>query len=128
MERSYLDYAMSVIVGRGLPVIRGGLKLVHGRTGFGMHECGLAPNRPPRKCAKITGDVMGKYHPHGNAPSYDALVRMAEPFNRRYPLVDGQGNFGSVDGDPRAAERYTEARLSGIATAMIEDSDEGTVD
>src|ERR1700738_1721659 len=128
MKRSYLDYAMSVIVGRALPDIRDGLKPVHRRILFGMHELGLAPNRPPRKCAKITGDVMGKYHPHGNAPIYDALVRMAQPFNLRYPLVDGQGNFGSVDGDPPAAERYTEARLSRIATAMLEDIDKETVD
>src|SRR6266852_4424811 len=128
MRRSYLDYSMSVIVGRALPDIRDGLKPVHRRILFGMHELGLAPNRPPRKCAKITGDVMGKYHPHGNAPIYDALVRMAQPFNLRYPLVDGQGNFGSVDGDPPAAERYTEARLSRIATAMLEDIDKETVD
>src|SRR6266487_174669 len=128
MRRSYLDYAMSVIVGRALPDIRDGLKPVHRRILFGMHELGLAPNRPTRKCAKITGDVMGKYHPHGNAPIYDALVRMAQPFNLRYPLVDGQGNFGSVDGDPPAAERYTEARLSRIATAMLEDIDKETVD
>jgi DNA gyrase subunit A len=128
MRRSYLDYAMSVIVGRALPDIRDGLKPVHRRILFGMHELGLAPNRPPRKCAKITGDVMGKYHPHGNAPIYDALVRMAQPFNLRYPLVDGQGNFGSVDGDPPAAERYTEARLSRIATSMLEDIDKETVD
>jgi DNA gyrase subunit A len=128
MKRSYLDYSMSVIVGRALPDIRDGLKPVHRRILFGMHELGLAPNRPPRKCAKITGDVMGKYHPHGNAPIYDALVRMAQPFNLRYPLVDGQGNFGSVDGDPPAAERYTEARLSRIATALLEDIDKETVD
>jgi DNA gyrase subunit A len=128
MRRSYLDYAMSVIVGRALPDIRDGLKPVHRRILFGMHELGLAPNRPPRKCAKITGDVMGKYHPHGNAPIYDALVRMAQPFNLRYPLVDGQGNFGSIDGDPPAAERYTEARLSRIATSMLEDIDKETVD
>ena len=128
MRRSYLDYSMSVIVGRALPDIRDGLKPVHRRILFGMHELGLVPNRPPRKCAKITGDVMGKYHPHGNAPIYDALVRMAQPFNLRYPLVDGQGNFGSIDGDPPAAERYTEARLSRIATAMLEDIDKETVD
>jgi DNA gyrase subunit A len=128
MRRSYLDYAMSVIVGRALPDVRDGLKPVHRRILFGMHELGLAPNRPPRKCAKITGDVMGKYHPHGNVPIYDALVRMAQPFNMRYPLVDGQGNFGSMDGDPPAAERYTEARLSRIATALLEDIDKETVD
>jgi DNA gyrase subunit A len=128
MRRSYLDYAMSVIVGRALPDIRDGLKPVHRRILYGMNEMGLAPNRPTRKCAKITGDVMGKYHPHGNAAIYDALVRMAQPFNMRYPLVEGQGNFGSVDGDPPAAERYTEARLSRIATAMLEDIDKETVD
>jgi DNA gyrase subunit A len=128
MRRSYLDYAMSVIVGRALPDIRDGLKPVHRRILHGMNELGLAPNRPTRKCAKITGDVMGKYHPHGNMPIYDALVRMAQPFAMRYPLVEGQGNFGSVDGDPPAAERYTEARLSRIATALLEDIDKETVD
>jgi DNA gyrase subunit A len=128
MRRSYLDYAMSVIVGRALPDIRDGLKPVHRRILFGMHEMGLAPNRPTRKCAKITGEVMGKYHPHGDAPIYDSLVRMAQPFTMRYPLVDGQGNFGSMDGDPPAAMRYTEARLSRIATALLEDIDRETVD
>jgi DNA gyrase subunit A len=128
MRRSYLDYAMSVIVGRALPDIRDGLKPVHRRILYGMHELGLQPNRPTRKCAKITGDVMGKYHPHGNAPIYDALVRMAQPFSMRYPLVEGQGNFGSMDGDPPAAERYTEARLARIATALLEDIDRETVD
>ena len=128
MRRSYLDYAMSVIVGRALPDIRDGLKPVHRRILHGMNELGLAPTRPTRKCAKITGDVMGKYHPHGNAPIYDALVRMAQPFAMRYPLVDGQGNFGSIDGDPPAAERYTEARLSRIAMALLEDIDKETVD
>src|SRR5580698_5874927 len=128
MKRSYLDYAMSVIIGRALPDVRDGLKPVHRRILFGMHELGLHYNRPTRKCAKTTGDVMGKYHPHGNAPIYDALVRMAQPFSLRYPLVDGQGNFGSVDGDPPAAERYTEARLSRIAATMLEDIDKETVD
>jgi len=128
MKRSYLDYAMSVIVGRALPDIRDGLKPVHRRILFGMHEMGLAPNRPTRKCAKIIGEVMGKYHPHGDAPIYDALVRMAQPFTMRYPLVEGQGNFGSVDGDPPAAMRYTEARLARIATALLEDIDKETVD
>ena len=128
MRRSYLDYAMSVIVGRALPDIRDGLKPVHRRILYGMHEMGLQPNRPTRKCAKIVGEVMGKYHPHGDAPIYDALVRMAQPFSMRYPLVDGQGNFGSVDGDPPAAMRYTEARLSRIATALLEDIDKETVD
>jgi DNA gyrase subunit A len=128
MRRSYLDYAMSVIVGRALPDIRDGLKPVHRRILFGMQEMGLAPNRPTRKCAKITGEVMGKYHPHGDAAIYDSLVRMAQPFSMRYPLVDGQGNFGSVDGDPPAAMRYTEARLSRIATALLADIDKETVD
>jgi len=128
MRRSYLDYAMSVIVGRALPDVRDGLKPVHRRILWGMHELGLHYNRPTRKCAKITGDVMGKYHPHGNAPIYEALVRMAQPFNMRYPLVDGQGNFGSVDGDSPAAERYTEARLARIAGALLEDIDKETVD
>jgi len=128
MRRSYLDYAMSVIVGRALPDIRDGLKPVHRRILFGMQEMGLAPNRPTRKCAKITGEVMGKYHPHGDSAIYDSLVRMAQPFSMRYPLVDGQGNFGSVDGDPPAAMRYTEARLSRIATALLEDIDKETVD
>ncbi|MGA3099385.1 MAG: DNA gyrase subunit A, partial [Bryobacteraceae bacterium] len=128
MRRSYLDYAMSVIVGRALPDVRDGLKPVHRRILHGMNEMGLAPNRPTRKCAKITGEVMGKYHPHGDSPIYDALVRMAQPFSMRYPLVEGQGNFGSVDGDPPAAMRYTEARLSRIATRLLEDIDKETVD
>ena len=110
MRKSYLDYAMSVIVGRALPDVRDGLKPVHRRILFGMHELGLSFNRPTRKCAKIVGDVMGKYHPHGDSAIYDTLVRMAQPFSLRYPLIDGQGNFGSVDGDPPAAMRYTEAR------------------
>jgi len=128
MKRSYIDYAMSVIVGRALPDIRDGLKPVHRRILFGMNEMGLAPNRPTRKCAKIVGEVLGKFHPHGDASVYDSLVRMAQPFSMRYPLVDGQGNFGSVDGDPPAAMRYTEARLSRIATALLEDIDKETVD
>ena len=128
MKRSYLDYAMSVIVGRALPDVRDGLKPVHRRILWGMHELGLTPNRPIRKCAKIIGEVMGKYHPHGDVPIYDALVRMAQPFNMRYPLVEGQGNFGSVDGDPPAAMRYTEARLARITTALLEDIDKETVD
>ena len=121
MKRSYIDYAMSVIVGRALPDIRDGLKPVHRRILFGMNELGLTPNRPTRKCAKIVGEVLGKFHPHGDASVYDSLVRMAQPFSMRYPLVDGQGNFGSVDGDPPAAMRYTEARLSKIATCLLED-------
>jgi len=128
MKRSYIDYAMSVIVGRALPDIRDGLKPVHRRILFGINEMGLTPNRPTRKCAKIVGEVLGKFHPHGDASVYDSLVRMAQPFSMRYPLVDGQGNFGSVDGDPPAAMRYTEARLSKIATALLEDIDKETVD
>jgi DNA gyrase subunit A len=128
MKRSYLDYAMSVIVGRALPDIRDGLKPVHRRILYSMQQMGLAHNRAPRKCARIVGDTMGKYHPHGDAPIYDALVRMAQPFSLRYPLADGQGNFGSVDGDPPAAQRYTEARLSRIAGSLLEDLDKETVD
>src|ERR1700761_1475064 len=121
LKRSYLDYAMSVIVQRALPDARDGLKPVHRRILFSMHESGYTPDKAYRKCARITGDTMGKYHPHGNAAIYDALVRLAQPFSLRYPLIDGQGNFGSVDGDPPAAERYTEARLSRIAGALLED-------
>ncbi|MSV29092.1 MAG: DNA gyrase subunit A [Bryobacterales bacterium] len=128
MKRSYLDYAMSVIVGRALPDIRDGLKPVHRRILFGMQEMGLTAARPTRKCAKIVGEVMGKFHPHGDTPIYDSLVRMAQPFNMRYPLIEGQGNFGSVDGDPPAAMRYTEARLSRIAAGLLEDIDKETVD
>jgi DNA gyrase subunit A len=128
MRRSYLDYAMSVIVGRALPDVRDGLKPVHRRILYGMNDMGLLPTRPTKKCAKITGEVMGKYHPHGDAAIYDALVRMAQPFSMRYPLVDGQGNFGSIDGDPPAAMRYTEARLSRIALTLMEDIDKETVD
>ena len=128
MRRSYLDYAMSVIVGRALPDIRDGLKPVHRRILYTMQQMGLQPNRPTRKCARIVGDCMGKYHPHGDSAIYDALVRMAQPFSMRYPLVDGQGNFGSVDGDMPAAMRYTEARLARISTALLEDLDKETVD
>src|SRR5688500_1617009 len=106
MRTSYLDYAMSVIVGRALPDVRDGLKPVHRRVLFGMHEAGLQPNRPYKKSAATVGDVMGKYHPHGDASIYDTLTRMAQPFSLRYPLVDGQGNFGSIDDDPPAAMRY----------------------
>ncbi len=128
MKRSYLDYAMSVIIGRALPDIRDGLKPVHRRILYAMQQMGLQPNRPTRKCARIVGEVMGKYHPHGNLSVYDALVRLAQDFSMRYPLVAGQGNFGSVDGDPPAADRYTEARLSRVATALLEDLDKETVD
>jgi DNA gyrase subunit A len=128
MRHSYLDYAMSVIVGRALADVRDGLKPVHRRILFSMHEMGLHFNRPTRKCAKIVGETMGKYHPHGDQSIYDALVRMAQPFSMRYPLIDGQGNFGNVDGDPPAAMRYTEARLSRIAATLLEDVDKETVD
>src|SRR5216117_646946 len=128
MRSSYLDYAMSVIVGRALPDARDGLKPVHRRVLYGMHENGLQPNRPYVKCARVVGDVMGKYHPHGNLAIYDTLVRMAQPFSLRYPLVDGQGNFGSVDDDPPAADRYTECRLARLATEMLRDIDANTVD
>ncbi len=128
MRRSYLDYSLSVIIGRALPDVRDGLKPVHRRILYTMQQMGLQPNRPTRKCARIVGDTMGKYHPHGNLAVYDALVRMAQPFAMRYPLVDGQGNFGSVDGDPPAADRYTEARLARVATSLLEDLDKDTVD
>jgi DNA gyrase subunit A len=128
MRRSYLDYAMSVIVGRALPDVRDGLKPVHRRILYTLDEMGLTYNKSTRKCAKIVGEVMGKYHPHGDSAIYDTLVRLAQPFNMRYPLIDGQGNFGSIDGDMPAAMRYTEARLSRIASAMLEDIDKETVD
>jgi DNA gyrase subunit A len=128
MKRSYLDYAMSVIIGRALPDARDGLKPVHRRILYSMHEIGLVPGRPFKKSATVVGDVLGKYHPHGDTAVYDALVRMAQDFSMRYPLVDGQGNFGSVDGDPPAAYRYTEARLTRIATEMLADIDKDTVD
>src|SRR5712671_4949259 len=128
MRKSYLDYAMSVIIGRALPDVRDGLKPVHRRILFGMYELGLTSTRPYRKCAKIVGEVLGKYHPHGDTPVYDALVRMAQDFNMRYPLVDGQGNFGSVDGDMPAAMRYTEARLSKIAEELLADIEKETAD
>src|SRR6201998_1897876 len=121
MRSAYLDYAMSVIVGRALPDVKDGLKPVHRRVLFAMNEAGLQYNRPRSKCSRIVGDVLGKYHPHGDAPVYDTLVRLAQDFSMRYPLVDGQGNFGSIDGDPPAAMRYTEARLSRIATGLLED-------
>src|SRR2546428_3401771 len=128
MRRSYVDYAMSVIIGRALPDVRDGLKPVHRRILVGMRDMGLASNRQYRKCAKIVGEVMGHYHPHGDSPIYDALVRMAQDFSYRYPLVDGQGNFGSIDGDPPAAMRYTEARMAPFAEALLEDIDKETVD
>jgi DNA gyrase subunit A len=128
MRSSYLDYAMSVIVGRALPDVRDGLKPVHRRVLYAMHDLGLQPNRPYRKCAFIVGEVMGKYHPHGDSAIYETLVRMAQDFALRYPLVDGQGNFGSIDDDPPAAMRYTEARLGALATEMLRDIDADTVD
>jgi len=128
MKKSYLDYSMSVIIGRALPEVRDGLKPVHRRILYGMYELGLTSTRPYRKCAKIVGEVLGKYHPHGDTPVYDALVRMAQDFNMRYPLVDGQGNFGSVDGDMPAAMRYTEARLARIAEELLADIERETVD
>jgi DNA gyrase subunit A len=128
MRRSYLDYAMSVIIGRALPDIRDGLKPAHRRVLYAMRQMGLASNRAYRKCAKIVGEVIGNYHPHGDAPAYDTLVRLAQDFNMRYPLVQGQGNFGSIDGDPPAAYRYTEARLQALAEEMMADLDRETVD
>src|SRR4051794_29804995 len=128
MRKSYLDYAMSVIVGRALPDVRDGLKPVHRRVLFAMHEMNNVWNRPYVKCARVVGETMGKYHPHGDASIYDTLVRMAQPFSLRYMLVDGQGNFGSVDGDGAAAMRYTECRLDKIAGEMLADIDKETVD
>src|ERR671914_1597928 len=128
MKRSYMDYAMSVIIGRALPDVRDGLKPAHRRVLYGMKAMGLSSTRGYRKCAKIVGEVMGNFHPHGDASIYDTLVRMAQDFNMRHPLVDGQGNFGSVDGDPPAAMRYTEARPQGLAEAMMADLDKETVD
>src|SRR5499426_3066742 len=128
MRRSYLDYAMSVIVGRALPDVRDGLKPVHRRVLFAMHEANNVWNRPYVKCARIVGDVLGKYHPHGDTATYDALVRMAQDFSMRYLLVDGQGNFGSVDGDPPAAQRYTECRMTALSSELLADIDKETVD
>ena len=128
MRSSYLDYAMSVIVGRALPDVRDGLKPVHRRILFGMNEMGLVHNRAYRKSAKIVGEIMGNYHPHGDSAIYDTLVRMAQDFNMRYVLVDGQGNYGSMDGDSPAAMRYTEARMTKLAEEMLADIDKETVD
>src|SRR6184192_2159775 len=127
MRESFLDYSMSVIVQRALPDVRDGLKPVHRRILYAMHELGLVPGRPYKKSATVVGDVLGKYHPHGDVAVYDALVRMVQDFSLRYPLVDGQGNFGSVDGDPAAAYRYTEARLTRVAMEMLADIDKETV-
>ena len=128
MRTAYIDYAMSVIVARALPDVRDGLKPVHRRILYTMHEDGLTPDKPYRKSATTVGDVLGRYHPHGDASVYDALVRLAQDFSMRYMLVDGHGNFGSIDGDPPAAYRYTEARMSKIAELMLTDIEKNTVD
>ena len=128
MQTSFLDYAMSVIVARALPDVRDGLKPVHRRILYGMSELGVTPDKPHKKSARIVGDVMGKYHPHGDSAIYEAMVRMAQPFSYRQMLVDGHGNFGSVDGDGAAAMRYTEARMSKIALEMLKDINKDTID
>ena len=128
LRKSYLDYAMSVIIGRALPDVRDGLKPVHRRTLFAMRELGNTYNRAYIKSARIVGDVIGKYHPHGDTAAYDTLVRMAQDFSMRYPLVDGQGNFGSMDGDSAAAMRYTEARMTKLDQELVADLEKETVD
>ena len=128
VQTAFLDYSMSVIVSRAIPDVRDGLKPVQRRIIFGMNESGMLPNKPYKKCARIVGDVMGKYHPHGDAALYLTLVRMAQPFSLRYTLVDGHGNFGSIDGDEPAAMRYTEARMNRLALEMVRDIDCDTVD
>src|SRR5499427_7126136 len=128
MRRSYLDYSMSVIIGRALPDVRDGLKPVHRRILYAMHDMGLLHNRKHSKCAGVVGELLKKYHPHGDGAVYDALVRLAQPWSMRYPLIDGQGNFGSVDGDPPAAYRYTECRMTRIAEEMLVDIDKDAVD
>src|ERR1700749_3111238 len=128
IKESFINYSMSVIVSRALPDVRDGLKPVHRRVLYSMFENNLVPGRPYKKCATVVGDVLGKYHPHGDSSVYDALVRMVQDFSLRYPLVDGQGNFGSVDGDAAAAYRYTEAKLTRIATELLSDIDKETVD
>ena len=128
MKKSYMDYAMSVIIGRAIPDVRDGLKPVHRRVLFAMSEMGNIWNKPYKKSARIVGDIIGKYHPHGDAAAYDTIVRMAQDFSMRYPLVDGQGNFGSIDGDPPAAMRYTEIRMARIAEELLSDLDKDTVD
>ena len=128
MRSSYLDYAMSVIVARALPDARDGLKPVHRRILFAMHDMGIRSSSSYKKSARIVGEVLGKYHPHGDSAVYDAMVRMAQPFSMRYPLVDGQGNFGSIDGDAPAAMRYTEARMDSISEEMLADIEKDTVD
>ena len=128
IRESFINYSMSVIVSRALPDVRDGLKPVHRRVLYAMNELGLVPGRPFKKCATVVGDVLGKYHPHGDQSVYDALVRMVQDFSLRYPLVDGQGNFGSVEGDPAAAYRYTESKLAPIAMELLADLDKNTVD
>src|SRR4029079_1201710 len=128
MRSSFLDYAMSTIVARALPDVRDGLKPVHRRILYAMSELGLQPGRPRVKCARVVGEVMGNYHPHGDAAIYDTLVRMAQPFSLRYPLIDGQGNFGNIDDDPPAALRHTQDPLARIATRALRDIDADTVD
>ncbi|HPC76969.1 MAG TPA: DNA gyrase subunit A, partial [bacterium] len=128
LQASYLDYAMSVIIGRALPDIRDGLKPVQRRILYAMLELGMEPNKPYKKSARVVGEVLGKYHPHGDAPVYEALVRMVQNFTLRYPLVDGHGNFGSIDGDEPAAMRYTEVKLAPIAMELLKDIDKDTVD
>ena len=127
MKQSYLDYAMSVIVSRALPDLRDGLKPVHRRIFYAMREGGYTSDKPYRKSARIVGDVMGKYHPHGDASIYDSMVRLAQPWSTRYLLVNGQGNFGSMDGDPPAAMRYTEAKMHRVADELLADIDKDTV-
>src|SRR5579863_10372564 len=128
MKTAYIDYSMSVIVSRAIPDVRDGLKPVHRRVLFAMNELGLSPGKPYKKSARIVGEVLGKYHPHGDSSVYDAMVRMAQDWSLRYPLVDGQGNFGSIDNDPPAAMRYTEARLRRITEDMLADIEKDTVD
>ena len=128
MSESYLNYSMSVIVSRALPDVRDGLKPVHRRVLYGTADLGASWNRGHKKCARIVGEVMGKYHPHGDSSVYDSLVRMAQPWSLRYPLMDGQGNFGSIDGDSAAAMRYTEARMHRISSEIMRDLDKDTVD
>lgn len=128
MKNAYIDYAMSVIVMRALPDVRDGLKPVHRRILYAMHEMGMTPNKPYKKSARIVGDVLGKYHPHGDSSVYDATVRLAQDFNTRYLMVDGHGNFGSIDGDSAAAMRYTEVRMTRITQEMLVDIDKETVD
>ncbi|MBE5760267.1 MAG: DNA gyrase subunit A, partial [Clostridiales bacterium] len=128
MQKSFISYAMAVIINRALPDVRDGLKPVHRRILYSMHELGVTPDKPHKKSVTIVGDVLGKYHPHGDSAVYDALVRLAQPFSMRYMLADGHGNFGSVDGDGAAAMRYTEARMGRITLEMLRDLDKDTVD